>query len=239
MVSISVDGVQHLVFVTDSNESHIEEEIDCLSGRFFVIFAVGTCKSKNMKRALLTLTIVIAGISAYAQPRSAGIRLGASGFEADYLHDIRKNLFIEGNLGLDFGVSANSHPGIKATAVYNFIWARPAWTDQGSWALYAGPGATIGYVHDTAHFTVGKEVYPYNSGGFMLGVCAQVGLEYSFWFPLQLSVDLRPTVAMHVSGSHSAIDPVTGESVSTKARAGFYDAGLIGFVPTISVRYRF
>ena len=206
---------------------------------FFIYLQYKHVINEKMKRALLTLTIVIAGLSAYAQPRDMGIRIGATGLEAGYQHDIKQNQFIEGNLGLDFGTLSNAAPGVKATAIYNFIWARPAWTEQGTWALYAGPGATMGYVHDQAHFTVGKEVIPYNSAGFMLGVCAQVGLEYTFWFPLQLSVDLRPTVAMHVSGRYSAENPLTGETVHTNARVGFYDTGILGLSPNISVRYRF
>lgn len=193
-----------------------------------------------MKRALLTLIIIMAGISSYAQPRAMGIRLGATGLEADYQHEMSKNQFIEGNLGLDFGALAKGHPGIKATAVYNFVWARPAWTDQGTWAMYAGPGASLGYVHDSAHVKVGKEVIPFTAGGFMLGICGQVGVEYTFWFPLQLSLDLRPTIGMHISGKQKETDPVTGATLHTyDSQVGLYDTGLLGFSPTLSVRYRF
>lgn len=190
-----------------------------------------------MKRALLTLTIIIAGISAYAQPRSMGIRFGLTGFEADYQHEMKKNQFLEGNLGLDYSLLAEGQPGIKVSAVYNFIWARPAWTEKGSWILYAGPGASMGYVYDEAHITIGKNVYPYSDDGFMLGICAQVGVEYSFSFPLQLSVDLRPTVGMHVSGRHSMT--IAGEKFQSKPQVGLYDTGFLGFCPSISIRYRF
>ena len=191
-----------------------------------------------MRRALLTLTIILAGMSVYAQPKAMGVRLGPTGFEAGYQHEIKKNQFIDGNLGLDFGTLADAHPGVKATAVYNFVWARPAWTEQGTWALYAGPGVSIGYVNDPDHVKIGKEVIGFNHGGFMLGICGQVGVEYTFWFPLQLSIDLRPTVGMHVGGKGYK-DPVTGTTLQTKAKVGLYDGGLLGFVPSLSVRYRF
>ena len=98
-----------------------------------------------MKRILLTIIITAAAVSAAAQPRSIGLRSGVSGFEADYHHAMAKNQFLEANLGIDFGYNANGNPGIKATAIYNFVWAHPAWTEKGTWALYAGPGVCIGH----------------------------------------------------------------------------------------------
>jgi len=189
-----------------------------------------------MKRFLLTLIIAAAAINGHAQSHSAGLRLGVGGLEADYHHYMNRNQFIEGSFGLDFGYDVNGAPGIKATALYNFIWARPAWTDRGTWAIYAGPGATIGYVNDQVHFKAadGVNIISYLDNGFMLGICGQVGLEYTFWFPLQLSVDLRPAIAMHINDGYTA-----PSGTRYGARVGFYDNGLLGFAPTISVRYRF
>ena len=189
------------------------------------------------KKILTTIFIAVAAVSAAsAQPRALGIRVGVSGLEADYQHSFSKNQFLEGNFGLDFGYDANGAPGVKATALYNFVWARPAWTDKGKWALYAGPGATLGYVNDEVHFKAadGVNIVRYLDNGFMLGICGQVGLEYTFWFPLQLSVDLRPVIGMHINSGYTAHD---GTHYGT--RVGFYDNGLLGFAPTISVRYRF
>ena len=92
-----------------------------------------------MKKILTIITIITAAaLSSYAQPRAMGVRFGTTGLEADYQHDMKKNQFVEGNLGLDFGTLSDGTPGLKATAIYNFIWAHPAWTDRGTWALYAG-----------------------------------------------------------------------------------------------------
>ena len=190
-----------------------------------------------MRKSIITLFILaVTVVSASAQPRAIGLRIGACGFEADYQHSMEKYQFIQGNLGLDFGYNANGVPGVKAAAIYNFIWARPAWTDKGSWALYAGPGAVLGYVNDDVHYKAadGRNVITYLDNGFMLGICGQVGLEYSFWFPLQLSVDLRPVIGMHINGGYTSPN---GERYG--ARIGLYDNGLLGLSPTISVRYRF
>lgn len=203
---------------------------------FYVPLAYST-KTKDMKRFLTTLAIIVsAACAASAQPRSAGIRIGATGLDATYQHKIRKDQFIEGNIGMDFGYSGKA--GFKATAIYNFVWARPAWTERGSWALYAGPGLSIGGVNDLCVYKFGKERIGYTDSGFMFAFAAQVGLEYNFDFPLQLALDVRPYFGVHVNDGvhHDVLEDIQTDYGST---AGFYDNGLLGFVPTISVRYRF
>ena len=202
----------------------------------------------DMKKLLLTIILAATAVTAFAQPRSFGLRIGASGFEADYMHTfINKNQFLEGNFGVDFGNTskAKPQPGVKATAVYNFVWARPAWTERGSWALYAGPGLSMGYVYDDEYMkdNVQDDIQNIISGytdGFMLGICAQVGLEYTFWFPLQLAIDLRPILGIHANGGFDYNDPTNPETTKrAPAKTGFYDNGLWGFIPNISVRYMF
>jgi hypothetical protein len=62
--------------------------------------------------------------------------------------------------------------------------------------------------------------YTNDADHFLFGFLGQAGLEYQFWFPLQLSADLRPTFGI-----------CDGE---------FYGDGIVyGFIPTISVRYLF
>ena len=203
-----------------------------------------------MKKILLSIFFAAISVSSFAQTRAMGIRVGVSGFEADYQHTFAKNQFLECCFGIDFGylgagslkTPADTKTGMKATGTYNFIWARPAWTNEGSWALYAGAGATTGYVHDDVHYTTndGINIANFQSHGFMLGICAQVGVEYTFKFPLQLSIDLRPTLAMHVNAKTPYLDPTKPEAISYhKVRAGLYDNGLLGFAPSISARYRF
>ena len=68
------------------------------------------------------------------------------------------------------------------------------------WGFYAGPGVAIGASPET----------------FNVGIAGQVGLEYTFHFPLQLSVDLRPQLGV--------------------VNQAF---GIWGWYPHLSVRYRF
>ena len=199
-----------------------------------------------MKRFLIVLAIFATSITMSAHkhsrpehsqksisvPRSMGFRIGVSGFDATYQHSFKRNQFLQGDFGVDFGYNANGRPGVRATAVYNFIWARPAWTNRGSWSLYAGPGLTLGYVNDNLHYRIGSEVIPYNDNGFMLALAVQVGLEYNFDFPLTLAAEVRPAFGMHANGEVT----IAGQNYS---KVGFYDNGMLGFVPAVSVRYKF
>ena len=199
-----------------------------------------------MKRFLIVLAIFATSITMSAHkhsrsehsqnlisaPRTMGFRIGVSGFDATYQHSFKRNQFLQGDFGVDFGYNANGRPGVRATAVYNFIWARPAWTNRGSWSLYAGPGLTLGYVNDNLHYRIGSEVIPYNDNGFMLALAVQVGLEYNFDFPLTLAAEVRPAFGMHANGEVT----IAGQNYS---KVGFYDNGMLGFVPTVAVRYKF
>ena len=137
-----------------------------------------------------------------SSPKALGIRLG-NGIEVSYQHSLRDN-FIELDLGLD-GFS----PNLNATAVYNFMIAQPNWSSRGQWGFYAGPGLGLG-------FGLG---YDYNY--FNAGIIGQVGLEYSFWFPLQLSIDFRPQLGLITVPDHGAY---------------FYFGS---YTPALSLRYRF
>lgn len=193
----------------------------------------------KMKRSIIIIAAIFAtAAAALAQPKSVGIRLGATGLDATYQHTMAKDQFIEADAGLDFGYNANGRVGFKATAIYNFVWARPAWTDRGSWALYAGPGLSIGGVNDQAVYKLGAERFGYNDGGFMLAVAAQVGVEYNFDIPLQLSLDIRPYFGFHMNDGKYH-NPVTDETFRYGNTIGFYDNGMLGFCPSVSVRYRF
>ena len=55
--------------------------------------------------------------------------------------------------------------------------------------MYAGPGITAGY---GAYKTVEADGIEKNHARPFIGAAVQLGMEYTFWFPLQLSVDFRP-----------------------------------------------
>ena len=131
-------------------------------------------------------------VAAIAQPRAVGLKLGW-GAEASYQHTVKGANFIEATLGL------NDFTSLNASAVYNFMIAQPQWTDKGEWGFYAGPGASVGtcMLKDRSYFH--------------LSAAGMVGLEYTFWFPLQLSFDLKPQLGFGFNyGFHFNVRPSLG-----------------------------
>ena len=164
-----------------------------------------------MKRIIIIAVLALAATVAYAQPRAIGGRLG-SGLEASYQHNAKgSENFHEINLGLAFiGL------GVDAAYAYDFMIAQPEWTTKGKWGFYAGPAANVGY-------SAWGGLYYGGYGTVHLGVGGQIGLEYTFDFPLQISLDMRPTLGVRFGSGY----------------VGFYSGGLLGFIPSLSLRYRF
>lgn len=149
-----------------------------------------------MKKIILIAALVLGfATAAVAQPRAIGLR-GGYGAELSYQHSLGAN-FVEADLGL------YTFNAISLGATYNWMLAQPQWTNRGEWGVYAGPGANLGLGFN---------------GWFNVAVCGQVGLEYTFWFPLQLSLDIRPAL---------------GFSTGDKP---FYFGG---FYPSLGIRYKF
>ncbi|MBQ8061567.1 MAG: hypothetical protein IJ205_06490 [Bacteroidales bacterium] len=116
---------------------------------------------------------------ASAQPKAIGGRIGNYGLDISYENYVGSGSdFLEFELGLDdaFSTSAFHFDG-----VYNLMIAHPDWTSSGQWGFYAGPGASVAVWENGKAENV---VYA--------GLLGNVGLEYIFDFPLQLSMSLRP-----------------------------------------------
>ena len=192
---------------------------------FFAIFdAVQT--ETAMKRILITILTLafICTTHISAQPRAMGLRAGACGIEASYQHKLNNKRFIGADLGLDFGYNCSGNPGARFCTTYNFIWASPAWTEKGTWTLYGGPGLFAGAGEDLMAIRVGDEIAgSINKHGFVAGLALQFGLEFKLRIPLHISVDTRPYFGVHIN----------------KDQTGFYENGLLGFAPSLAVRYMF
>ena len=141
--------------------------------------------------AIAVALVAFAAVSV-AQPRAIGVRAGYGG-ELSYQHSFGSN-FGEFDLGW-----WGNHSAVL-TGAYDFIIA-----GDGSFDFYAGPAAQLG-------------TWLGDKGGFNLGVGAQVGIEYNFSFPLQLSLDWRPMFTL-----------IRPEGVN-----GFYGAGA-----ALGIRYKF
>lgn len=177
-----------------------------------------------MKKIIVIIAaLTLFAAAAVAQPRAIGGRMGRSGIEFSYMHNLSSTVFAEFNAGMDVGYDHS--PGFSITGTYNFILAHPAFSCRGDWTLYAGPGVTTGYVEDRIRAHHGH-AYEH---GFMAAFTAQLGIAYEFWFPLEISLDMRPSIGFHVNGKGDGYD----------SKVGFYDAGMYGFIPTLGFRYKF
>ncbi len=124
-----------------------------------------------MKKILVAAALVLGfAVAASAQPRAIGLRIGY-GVELSYQHNYGDN-FIEADLGL------NTFNALNVAASYNLSVAQFG----NGFNFYVGPSASVNL--------------GFNPGWLGVGVGGNIGLEYQFSFPLQLSIDLRPQVGL-------------------------------------------
>ncbi|MBR5660818.1 MAG: hypothetical protein IKW99_04645 [Bacteroidales bacterium] len=132
-----------------------------------------------MKKFLvIAISLVAFSVVVSAQPRAVGLRAGNYGLDVSYENYAGEYDFLEFELGLDDAFNTNA---FHFDGIYNIMIAQPDWTAYGRWGIYAGPGASV------AVWTNEKDenlVYA--------GLLGNVGLEYFFDFPLQVSLSMRP-----------------------------------------------
>ena len=125
-----------------------------------------------MKKIILSVFLSISLISlANAQQNALGLRLGFNKFgvaEASFQHFLSDVNRIEIDLGLDTG------NGIHISGLYQWVWDLSQLEQGFKW--YAGAGGGL-FLHED---------------GIGLGFLGNLGIEYTFEFPLQLSLDIRP-----------------------------------------------
>ena len=132
-----------------------------------------------MKKFLFVAVLAMASIMAYAQPRAIGARLGY-GAEFSYEHGLGS-----GNM-VSLEVGAPAFSTIEAACTYDWIdpfGATVPWNEKGEWHWYMGVGGAVQWSWRAMN------------AGFV-GACGRFGIEYDFWFPLQLSLDFRPTLGV-------------------------------------------
>lgn len=137
-----------------------------------------------MKKNILVSLIIGLSFSIEAQNTSKnafGIRLGDNygfGGELSYQRKLTDNNRLEIDLGWR---NSNEVDAIKLVGLYQWIWN----IDQGfNW--YAGVGGGVGtWSYDRNNTS--------DNGAFAL-VAGDIGIEYNFDVPLQLSLDFRPEI---------------------------------------------
>lgn len=192
-----------------------------------------------MKRLIILLALVsLSAISAHSQSKIIGARIGANTIEASYLEEFSSDFFFEANAGFDI---YKGETGIKAELLLNYVVLNPSFTSEGEWSVYTGLGIAAGYVYDMSLSTFtyrdiwngySAQVHNRWGKGPMIGVPFQVGISYTFDFPVRLSLDIRPTLGFHLAK--------TVHPDSNAGRLGIYGAGLANcYYPRLSVHYFF
>ena len=165
-----------------------------------------------MRKFLFIALLATASVMAYAQPRAIGVRLGS--FDGvSYQHGFGESSMLEVeagfNVGTYWGARINgTRDGVKwhafghnVQAAVTYDWIDPfgatfSWSKRGEWHWYLGVGAAGGYGwHTAAHSKDLGDAGVDNNWGWV-GGALRAGVEYTFWFPLQLSLDYRPTVGV-------------------------------------------
>ena len=137
-----------------------------------------------MKKLILLFavfaTFTFAASAQEIADNAIGLRLGDDdGFGAEISY--QRALGDNNRLELDLGIrSGNNYDGFKLTGLYQWVWHL-----DGSFNWYAGAGGGVGsYSVDVP----GGEDFD----DTFLFVAGDVGIEYNFDIPLQLSLDIRP-----------------------------------------------
>ena len=164
-----------------------------------------------MKKILFVAVLAVASLAVYAQPRAIGGRLGGfNGFS--YQHSLGENNMIEIEAGfsidgrLDYWQKAAGETfhgrfwGHNVQAAFTYDWIDPfgakfPWEHKGEWHWYLGAGAAGGFGWDASYIVFNQAGTSALSCGYA-GGAGRFGVEYDFWFPLQLSLDYRPTVGL-------------------------------------------
>ena len=140
-----------------------------------------------MKKIIILAAAILGfAVAASAQPKALGLRIGY-GADLSYQHTLGGANFIEADLGLE------SFKSLNIAATYNFMIAQFG----DGFGFYAGPGIGLGFADK-----------------LRVGIAGQVGLEYNFNAPVQLSLDVRPYF-------------------------DFVGAVLVCWYPHLGIRYRF
>lgn len=144
-----------------------------------------------MKKSVL-LILLIAGFGWHAQSQqiaknAIGLRIGDNdgfGPEINYQRALGENNRLELGLGWH---SKSYVDAIKVTGIYQWVW-----NIDGGFNWYAGPGAGLGVVNYDRKYYGPKYYDDYKKSEVYAFITGDIGIEYSFDFPLLVSLDFRP-----------------------------------------------
>ena len=143
---------------------------------------------KILLSAVMLIGLTLSVNSQEIRKNAIGLRIGDNdgvGAEISYQRALGKNNRLELDLGLR---DSKYYDAMKITALYQWVW-----NISGGFNWYAGAGGGLGtYKFKDDYDFPGNDNDNYDDSGTFLFVAGDIGIEYVFDFPLQLSLDLRP-----------------------------------------------
>lgn len=139
-------------------------------------------------KKLFVLTVIALGFTLASNAQdiadnAIGLRLGDSdgfGAEISYQRALGENNRLELDLGLRSG---NNFDGFKLAGLYQWVWQL-----DGDFNWYAGAGGGI------ASYSFDNIPDGFDDSETFVFVAGDIGIEYNFDIPLQLSLDFRPEI---------------------------------------------
>lgn len=143
-------------------------------------------------KKLLMLAILLIGLGNAVKAQSfsqnaIGLRLGGNeGFstEVNYQRALSSENRLE--LGLSWR-SGDFFNAVKATGLYQWVW-----NIDGGFNWYAGAGASFGFFDIDNRF----DGFTDDDNEIFINAAGDIGVEYNFDFPLQISLDFRPEISI-------------------------------------------
>jgi hypothetical protein len=158
--------------------------------------------------SFLLLGLVFSANAQEISKNALGLRLGDNdgfGGEISYQRGLSDNNRLE----VDLGWRNSSHvDAFKLTGLYQWVW-----NIEGGFNWYAGVGGGLG------SWSV-DEKYGDGSGTFFFAA-GDIGIEYLFDFPLQLSLDFRPELYLNNNGDNQFREKSFGPDIALGVRYRF------------------
>lgn len=165
-----------------------------------------------MKKILLTAGLVVAtslSVNAQVSQNAIGLRFGDSdglGAEVSYQRSLTSNNRLEANLGWRGGNNINF---LKVTGIYQWYWPI-----ENNFVWYAGVGGAVGtWSYSYNHPLTGK----LSDSGTSVAAAGQIGIEYHFNIPLQVSLDFKPEFNLMKSDHYNSF----GRDIALSVRYKF------------------
>ena len=164
-----------------------------------------------MKKIVLSAFMLLGlAFSAQAQDISKnalGLRLGDNdgfGGEISYQRGLGDNNRLELDLGWR---NSDNIDAFKLAGLYQWVW-----NIDGGFNWYAGVGGGIG------SWSYDGPGDPDNDSGTFLFAAGDIGIEYNFDIPLQLSLDIRPEFYLNNSGDNKFREDSFGPDIALGIR---------------------